>query len=62
MFSENRGYISPNTKTNYMSLTIKLHFPHDRLAIGWDLMYKNEEYDTTLVVLYLLLITLEMEF
>jgi hypothetical protein len=45
-----------------MSLTIKLHFPHDRLAIGWDLMYKNEEYDTTLVVLYLFFITLEMEF
>jgi hypothetical protein len=45
-----------------MVFTIKLHYPHDRLAIGWDIMYKNEEYDTTIIVLYLLLITLEIEF
>jgi hypothetical protein len=43
-------------------LTIKLHFPHNRFCLGWEIMYKDEEYDTNVIVLFLLFMTLEFEF
>lgn len=43
-------------------LTIKFHFPHDRCALGWEIYYPDEEYDTHVINLFLLIITLEIEF
>ena len=45
-----------------MNVTIRLHFPHDRFSLGWEIMYKDEEYDTNLVCIFLLILTLELEF
>lgn len=45
-----------------MNIVIKLHFPHDRFILGWDVIYRDEEYDTTIISLYFLIITLELEF
>lgn len=45
-----------------MKLIIKLHLPHNRFALGWEVMYSDEEYDTNIIVLYLGFMTLEFEF
>jgi len=43
-------------------LSIKLHFPHDRFAIGWEIFYPDEEYNSTVIILFLTVVTLEFEF
>lgn len=45
-----------------MSVILKLHWPHNRLALGWDIYYPDEEHDTNMIVLYLFIATLEIEF
>jgi hypothetical protein len=37
---------------------IEFHWPHDRLALGWDWMRPNEEFNYTTVRLYLLIMTI----
>ncbi len=42
-------------------LEIAFHWPHNRLALGWDYMEPNEEYNYTTIKLYLLIITLTLD-
>ena len=39
-------------------LEICLHWPHDRFALGWEFIQKDEEYNYSTLRLYLLVITL----
>jgi hypothetical protein len=43
-------------------VTIKFHWPHDRFALGWEIFYPDAEFETTEVVLFLGIMTLELEF
>ena len=42
-------------------LEIAFHWPHDRLALGWDFMIADEEYDYTTIKLYLFITTLTLD-
>ena len=42
-------------------LEVALHWPHDRLALGWDYMRPNEEFNYTTIKLYLFVVTLTLD-
>lgn len=42
-------------------LTIELHWPHDRLAIGWEVLHADEKYNYTSYVLFLGIITITFD-
>jgi len=42
-------------------LEIAFHWPHDRLALGWDFMRPNEEFNYTTIKLYLFVVTLTLD-
>lgn len=42
-------------------LEIAFHWPHDRLALGWDFMRPNEQFNYTTIKLYLLVMTLTLD-
>jgi hypothetical protein len=42
-------------------LEVALHWPHDRLALGWDYMRPNEEFNYTTIKLYLFIVTLTLD-
>jgi hypothetical protein len=41
-------------------LEIMLHWPHDRFAIGWDIIHPDEQYDYTTCNVYLGILTLTL--
>jgi hypothetical protein len=43
-------------------LTLKFHWPHDRFALGWEVFYPDEEFETTEFILFLGIVTVELEF
>jgi hypothetical protein len=43
-------------------LEIAFHWPHQRLALGWEIINPNEEYNYTTIRLYLLVVTLTLDF
>ena len=42
-------------------LEIAFHWPHDRLALGWEIMRPDETYNYTTVKAYLLICTLTLD-
>lgn len=42
-------------------LTIELHWPHDRLAIGWEVLHADEKYNYTSYILFLGIITITFD-
>lgn len=42
-------------------LEIAFHWPHDRLALGWDFMRPNEQFNYTTIKLYLFIMTLTLD-
>ncbi len=42
-------------------LEIAFHWPHDRLALGWDYMRPNEDFNYTTIKLYLFIMTLTLD-
>jgi hypothetical protein len=42
-------------------LEIAFHWPHDRLALGWDFMGPNEQFNYTTIKLYLFILTLTLD-
>jgi hypothetical protein len=42
-------------------LEIAFHWPHDRLALGWDYIGPDESYNYTTVKAYLLICTLTLD-
>ncbi len=42
-------------------LEIGFHWPHDRLAIGWEVLYPDEKFDYTSYVLFLGFITITLD-
>ena len=53
-----------DSKTNSLNyqINIKFHYPHDRLALGWEYIAPNEEYQYSTITLYLLIITLDFNY
>ena len=43
-------------------LEIQFHWPHQRLALGWEMMEPNENFSYTTIRLYLFVITLTLDF
>ncbi len=43
-------------------IEIAFHLPHDRLALGWDWIRPDEQYDYTTVRLYLLITTITINY
>lgn len=43
-------------------LEIAFHWPHQRLALGWEIINPNKEYNYTTIRLYLLAVTLTLDF
>lgn len=43
-------------------IEIVFHWPHDRLALGWDWIRPDEKYDYTTVRLYLLITTITINY
>ncbi len=43
-------------------LEIAFRWPHQRLALGWEIINPNEEYNYTTIRLYLLVVTLTLDF
>ena len=42
-------------------LEIAFHWPHNRLALGWEFIEANEEEPFTTIKLYLLIVTLTLD-
>ena len=45
----------------HWQLEIAFHWPHDRLAVGWDYIRPNEDYNYTTIKLYLFVVTLTLD-
>lgn len=43
-------------------ITIKFHWPHDRFALGWEMIDADEEFPYRTVTLFLLFITIDINF
>tara|TARA_R110000851_G_scaffold43998_4_gene108413 strand:+ start:3965 stop:4114 length:150 start_codon:yes stop_codon:yes gene_type:complete len=43
-------------------LEIAFHWPHDRLALGWDIIMPDEQYKYSTVKIYMLFITITIDF
>jgi len=42
-------------------LEIAFHWPHDRFALGWDIMRPDSEYDYYTLKLYLFFVTFTLD-
>ena len=45
----------------HWQITLTAHWPHDRLAIGWELLHASEEVPWTTVQLFLGVLTLRLD-
>jgi len=43
-------------------LEIAFHWPHNRLALGWEFIDEDETYDYRTLKVYLLIVTLTLDF
>ena len=41
-------------------LEVGIHWPHHRLAIGWDIIHADEKYDYETYILYLAIFTITL--
>jgi hypothetical protein len=44
-----------------MRIMIAFHWPHNRFCLGWEVLYPDEDSESTIVTLFLLLATIEFE-
>jgi len=44
------------------NLEIAFHYPHDRLAVGWEFIGKDEQYDYRTINVYLFISTFTLNF
>ena len=44
------------------TLEIAFHWPHNRLALGWETIMPDEEYNYSTIKVYLLFVTLTLDF
>jgi len=42
-------------------LTFALYWPHDRFAVGWDVLYADEVYNYNTYILYLGILTITLD-
>jgi hypothetical protein len=42
-------------------LEIAFHWPHDRLALGWEVMYADEQYNFDTYVLFVGIMTITLD-
>jgi hypothetical protein len=43
-------------------LHIAFHYPHDRLALGWELHRPEENYQYYTIQVYILIVTVKLDF
>ncbi len=43
-------------------LEIAFHWPHNRFALGWETIMPDEEYNYCTIKVYLLIVTLTLDF
>jgi hypothetical protein len=43
-------------------LEIGFHWPHQRLALGWDIMNPDDKHNYTTIRLYLFVMTITLDF
>jgi hypothetical protein len=43
-------------------LTIEFHWPHSRLALGWEYITPDETFQYTTIKLYLIFITVTLDY
>tara|TARA_R100000541_G_scaffold51555_1_gene59079 strand:- start:479 stop:625 length:147 start_codon:yes stop_codon:yes gene_type:complete len=43
-------------------LEIAFHWPHNRLALGWEFLDRDQDYDYKTVKVYLFIATLTLDF
>jgi len=43
-------------------LEIAFHWPHQRVALGWEFIEPTEQHDYTTVRLYLFIVTITLDF
>ncbi len=43
-------------------LEIALHWPHQRLALGWEIINPDEQFDYQTIRIYLLILTVTLDF
>jgi len=43
-------------------LTIEFHWPHSRLALGWEYIAPDETFQYTTIKLYLIFITVTLDY
>tara|TARA_R110000744_G_scaffold348144_1_gene453663 strand:+ start:1553 stop:1699 length:147 start_codon:yes stop_codon:yes gene_type:complete len=43
-------------------LEIAFHWPHNRFALGWEFIDKDEEFNYTTIKVYLFIATLTLDF
>jgi hypothetical protein len=46
----------------HWQLSIGFHWPHQRLALGWEVINPSEEFNYTTITLYLFVITISLDF
>ena len=44
-----------------MEINIVFHYPHDRLAIGWEYISPDKKFDYSTVVLFCLFMTIKID-
>lgn len=44
------------------TLEIAFHWPHNRLALGWETIMPDEEYNYSTIKVYLLFVTFTLDF
>lgn len=44
------------------TLEMAFHWPHDRLAFGWDIIRPDKEFDYSTIKLYMFFVTLTLDF
>lgn len=55
-----RNFIEDRDKMDW-ELTFALYWPHDRFAIGWDILYADEVYNYNTYILYLGILTITLD-
>lgn len=44
-----------------MIISFAFHWPHNRFALGWEIIYPDEENTTTVFTLFLTILTIQVE-
>jgi hypothetical protein len=55
-----RSFIKDRDKMDW-ELTFAIYWPHDRFAVGWDILHADETYNYNTYILYLGILTITLD-